>query len=71
MEGLEEVFNTEFCKAFEVKKEMLGYTIKDLLEELNIENEYYGAYANGEKVKEDYALKEKDNIMILGHIVGG
>ena len=46
-------------------------TVADLLQELNLENKYFGILVDGKKASPDTVINEQSEIVILPHIAGG
>jgi len=46
-------------------------TVADLLEELNLENKYFGILVDGKKASPETTINEKSEVVILPHIAGG
>lgn len=46
-------------------------TVADLLQELDLENKYFGILVNGKKATPDTKVGKEDEIIILPHIAGG
>ncbi|KKM92242.1 hypothetical protein LCGC14_1220370 [marine sediment metagenome] len=46
-------------------------TVADLLQELNLEDKYFGILVDGKKASPDTVINEQSEIVILPHIAGG
>jgi sulfur carrier protein ThiS len=46
-------------------------TVADLLQELNLEDKYFGILVDGKKANPDTVINEQSEIVILPHIAGG
>jgi len=46
-------------------------TVGDLLQELNLEDKYFGILVDGKKASPDTVINEQSEIVILPHIAGG
>ena len=46
-------------------------TVADLLQELNLENKYFGILVDGKKASPETVINEQSEIVILPHIAGG
>ncbi|MFX1444996.1 MAG: MoaD/ThiS family protein [Promethearchaeota archaeon] len=68
MKQIAELLETGIYETFTPEKTM---TVKDLLEELNLEGKYFGILVNGKKADEATKISPEDSIVILPHIAGG
>ena len=68
MKQLAELLETGIYETFTPEKTM---TVKDLLEELNLTNKYFGILVNGKKAELNTKISQEDQIVILPHIAGG
>jgi len=68
MKQVAELLETGIYQPFTPEKTM---TVKDLLEELNLEGKYFGILVNGKKADEATKISPEDSIVILPHIAGG
>jgi len=63
-----ELLDTGLYETFTPEKTM---TVADLLQELNLENKYFGILVNGKKATPETVIGMQDEIVILPHIAGG
>ncbi|MBA7522348.1 hypothetical protein ES705_14466 [subsurface metagenome] len=61
---ISELLNTGIYETFTPDRKM---TVKDLLKELNLEDQYFGILVNGKKVSLDKEITQQDEIVILPH----
>ena len=63
-----ELLDTGLYETFKPEKTM---TVADLLQELNLENKYFGILVDGKKATPDTVITEQSEVVILPHIAGG
>lgn len=63
-----ELLDTGLYETFKPEKTM---TVADLLQELNLENKYFGILVDGKKASPDTVINEQSEVVILPHIAGG
>ena len=63
-----ELLDTGLYETFKPEKTM---TVADLLQELNLQNKYFGILVNGKKATPDTVITEQSEVVILPHIAGG
>ncbi len=59
-----ELLDTGLYETFKPEKTM---TVADLLQELNLENKYFGILVNGKKATPDTVITEQSEVVILPH----
>jgi len=65
---ISELLDTGLYETFKPEKTM---TVADLLQELNLENKYFGILVDGKKATPDTVINEQSEVVILPHIAGG
>ena len=68
MKQVAELLETGIYETFTPERTM---TVKDLLEELDLSDKYFGILVNGKKADESTKISPEDSIVILPHIAGG
>jgi sulfur carrier protein ThiS len=63
-----EILDTGLYETIIPEKDM---TVADLLQELNLEDKYFGILVNGKKATPETKIGKEDEIIILPHIAGG
>jgi len=65
---ISELLETGIYETFTPQKSM---TVQDLLQELNLEDKYFGILVNGKKADPDTKISPDSQVVILPHIAGG
>ncbi len=65
---ISEILDTGLYETIIPEKDM---TVADLLQELNLEDKYFGILVNGKKATPETKIGKEDEIIILPHIAGG
>lgn len=68
MKQISELLDTGMYETFTPDKTM---TVADLLQELNLEDKYFGILVDGKKATPDTVINEQSEVVILPHIAGG
>ena len=68
MKQISELLDVGVYETFTPERTM---TVKDLLEELDLSDKYFGILVNGKKADESTKISPEDSIVILPHIAGG
>jgi len=65
---ISELLDSGLYETFKPERTM---TVGDLLQELNLEDKYFGILVNGKKATPETKIGKEDEIIILPHIAGG
>ena len=65
---ISELLDSGLYETFKPERTM---TVGDLLQELNLEDKYFGILVNGKKASPETKIGKEDEIIILLHIAGG
>jgi len=68
MKQIAELLETGIYETFTPEKTM---TVKDLLEELNLQEKYFGILVDGRKASPETVINSNSKVVILPHIAGG
>ena len=68
MKQIAELLETGIYETFTPEKTM---TVKDLLEELNLQEKYFGILVDGRKASPETVINNNSKVVILPHIAGG